>query len=69
MQEKKRVDRLLDDFDGDDVDMEDRGEEVDLDLDAEDGLGGEAEGDWIVDDEGDYGEEKKWGKGRQEVGK
>lgn len=68
VQENKRVERLLDDF-GDDIDMEDRGEDADLDLD--DFLGDEVDvaDDWIVDDEGDYGNEKKYGKGRQEVGK
>lgn len=68
VQEQKRVERLLDDFpddDGDDVDMEDRGEELDVDLDDP---GAEGEGDWIVDDRGDYEVEKQWGKGRQEVG-
>ena len=62
-QEKRRVDRLLDDDDarGADVDMEERGE----DLGDEDG----DEADWIVDDEGDYGvDDSKWGKGRTEVG-
>lgn len=62
-QEKRRVDRLLDDDDNGrgDVDMDDRGE----DLGDEDDEGG----DWIVDDEGDYGvDDGKWGKGRTEVG-
>jgi chromosome transmission fidelity protein 4 len=61
-QEKRRVDRLLDDDErGGDVDMEERGEDI--------GDEDEDEGDWIVDDDGDYGvDEPKWGKGRTEVG-
>ena len=60
-QEKRRVDRLLDDDDGD-VEMDDRAEDLG---DGEDG----EEGYWIVDDEGDYGaDDVKWGKGRTEVG-
>lgn len=48
--------------------MDDLGEELDLDGElGDDGV--DAEDDWIVDDQGDYGTEKKYGKGRQEVGK
>ena len=56
-----RIDRLLDDEFGDEEDMEEKGEE----------LGEDFADDWIVDDDGGYGvddEEKKWTKGRTEVG-
>ncbi|ORY30355.1 hypothetical protein BCR39DRAFT_529347 [Naematelia encephala] len=59
-QQAKKIERLLDDEFGDDVDLEDQGEELADDL----------ADDWIVDDEGIYGaddDEKKWGTGRQEV--
>lgn len=64
VQEKKRVEKLLDDF-GDDIDMEDVGE----DADGEEGEDLDVADEWIVDDEGDYGVEQKYGKGRQEVGR
>ena len=56
-----KIDRLLDDEFGDEEDMEEKGEE----------LGEDFADDWIVDDDGGYGvgdDEKKWSKGRTEVG-
>ncbi|WVQ98084.1 hypothetical protein IAU59_005206 [Kwoniella sp. CBS 9459] len=65
-QEAKRLEKLLDDDeaeDGQDLDMEDKGEDlVDDDLFGDDG--------WIVDDEGGFGQdddEKKWTSGRTEL--
>ncbi|OCF45863.1 chromosome transmission fidelity protein 4 [Kwoniella heveanensis CBS 569] len=65
-QEAKRLEKLLDDDegeDGGDLDMEEKGEDLgDDDLFGDDG--------WIIDDEGGYGnddDEKKWTSGRTEV--
>lgn len=59
----KDLDKLLDDeFGEDDVDMEEKGEE----------LGDDLADDWIVDDDGAYGgddDERRFTKGRTEVGK
>lgn len=58
----RRIEKLLDDEFGDEEDMEEKGED----------LGDNGEDDWIVDDDGGYGEddgEKKRGAGRTEVGK
>ena len=59
----KRVDKLLDDDFGDVDDLDEKGEDLeDLDDMAD---------DWIVEDQEGYGkddEERKWGKGRTEVG-
>jgi len=62
----KKLDKLLDDEFGEDVDddMEDKGEDVD-------DLFGEGGDDWIVDDDGGYGAEdgEKTRGGRTEVGR
>lgn len=64
----KELEKLLDDnFPDDDDDIEERGEDIgDEDMFGDD--------NWIVDDDGNFGgyggddDEKKWGKGRTEVG-
>jgi chromosome transmission fidelity protein 4 len=71
----KKLEKILDDDFGfgeedGDLDMEERGEDLFGDMEAERGL--EGEDDWIVDDDGGYGKdegEERWGKGRTEVGK
>jgi chromosome transmission fidelity protein 4 len=70
VQEKRRVEKLLDDF-GDDMDLDDRGEDADADLDLDLDLGEDLEGEdgWLDNDVDDYRAEPKYGKGRQEVGK
>jgi hypothetical protein len=65
------LEKMLDDdfeFGDDDLDMEEKGEDLFGDAGV---VGDEGEDDWIVDDVGGYPKgdtEEKWGKGRTEVG-